>query len=358
MKLVARRAKTVAFLSIVGASLAGVGLAQGAGKGVSAHSGSAPQTSASIGVSLGAMEAAARSVARTIVQLRRFFDGKGGVVTVREELKVDANGSADAPYSLTFLGVEGEPAGSPISQQWAQNYVRYGSLFHQHGGFCVRDSANAQHNYALHDFGPVVRAGRAAQRVVVFPNRLDKAIWLLDVDAVTMVPLYTAEYDASCRLLAEIEAVSFTPAVQLLVPDQRTMTVAVFPDFAAARQHMGTAGLVEPSRSFTDEYALHRVQVTDNPLNGRRSLVLTYSDGIDEFFVVETPGASDYFAGLPSQGKSSASQTNTMARYRDPSMTVLVFWDENVGFQVAGRGSLRRLDGFARSIYTQALLTH
>jgi hypothetical protein len=37
-------------------------------------------------------------------------------------------------------------------------------------------------------------------------------------------------------------------------------------------------------------------------------------------------------------------------------MSVLLFWDDGVGFQVAGRGSLARLDEFAKRIYTQALL--
>jgi hypothetical protein len=100
------------------------------------------------------------------------------------------------------------------------------------------------------------------------------------------------------------------------------------------------------------------VQVADNPLNGRQTLLFTYTDGVDEFFVIESPGVSEFFAGLPSQVPSGVKTANTIARYRDASMSVLMFWDDNVGFQVTGRGSLRRLDGFAKSIFTQALLTH
>ena len=98
------------------------------------------------------------------------------------------------------------------------------------------------------------------------------------------------------------------------------------------------------------------LQVADNPLNNRRSMVLTYTDGIDEFFVIESPGVPEYFAGLPSQSKGGVGATNTIARYQDPTMRVLLFWDDGVGFQVAGRGSLGRLDGLAKSIYTQAVL--
>lgn len=329
--------------------------AQGTGKRAVAANGT-PQTSALGGVSLGAIDYAQRNVDHTVVQLRRFFEPGGSVYTVREELRVDANGTESAPYSLTFLGLEGELPGSPKWQTWSQNYSRFANLFHQHGGFRVRDLAKAQTNYTLHDFGPVTRAGRSAQRVVVFPNRLDKAVWLLDIDAATFLPLYTAEYDAQFRLLSELEVVTFSPTVQLTTPNQPSMTMTTFASFAAAQQALSAASLVEPAASCTGEYSLHKVQVADNPLNSRRTLVLTYTDGVDEFFVVESPGVSEFFAGLPSQQKSAGKPSNTMARYRDPSMSVLLFWDDGVGFQVAGRGSLRRLDDIGRSVYTKALL--
>ena len=51
----------------------------------------------------------------TVEQLRRFRTPNGGVVTVREQLQVDANGTTSPQFALTFLGVEGEPAGSPLS---------------------------------------------------------------------------------------------------------------------------------------------------------------------------------------------------------------------------------------------------
>ena len=78
-----------------------------------------------------------------------------------------------------------------------------------------------------------------------------------------------------------------------------------------------------------------------------------YTDGIDQFFVTQTFGVSDLFASLPARKKPSRS--HTIARYRDPAMSVLLFWDDGVSFQVAGRGSLLRLDDFAQAIYTKAI---
>ena len=337
------------------------GRAQGGDESPSSSAGS-PQTAPASALSIPALELAPRSQDHTIVQLRRFFDDRGGVVTVREELRVDADGSNSPPHTLTFLRVEGELPGSPLSQRWAQTYNRYGNLFYRHGCFRIRDLAKAQQNYALYDFGVVVRAGRTAHRVVIFPNQvfpngLDKAIWLLDVDTATFLPLYTAEYDARFRLLSEIEAVSFSTTVQLGTPSPSMMVVSSQQSVAAAKAFMGNpAGVIEPSSLLGGEYGLKSVEVAVNPLNNRQSLTLGYTDGIDQFFVVQSPGTSDYFASLPTQ-KSAAGNSNTIARYRDASMTVLLFWDDGVGFQVTGRGSLGRLDGIAKSIYTQALLS-
>lgn len=318
----------------------------------------APPLSASGGLSLAALDHAVRNTDVTIVELRRFFDATGMIATTREEVRVDANGTNSAPFSLTYLGLEGDLPGSPKWQYWGQNYQRFAGLLHRHGGFRVRDLALAEANYTLHPFGSVVRAGRPAERLVVFPNRLDKAIWLLEVDSATNIPLYSAEYNASFQLLSEIEAISFTASVQLTNPHSSSMAMTTHPTFAGAALALNIPGLVEPSTSFTGEYQLSTVQVADNPLNNRRSMVLTYTDGVDEFFVIESPGVSEFFAGLPSQSKGNTSATNTIARYQDPTMRVLLFWDDGVGFQVAGRGSLGRLDGVAKSIYTQAVLGH
>ena len=76
---------------------------------------------------------------------------------------------------------------------------------------------------------------------------------------------------------------------------------------------------------------------------------MSYTDGIDQFMVVQTVNVPDPFAGLP------GSAANTVGRFRDPAVSALVFWDNGVSFHVAGRGSLVRLDDVARTVYRQAL---
>ena len=147
----------------------------------------------------------------SVEQLRRFRDEMGNVVTVREQLQVDANGTARPDFQLTFVRVEGEPLGSALSLKWQQSYDRFATLFFRHGSFQIRDLARASANYTLHDFGQVIRAGRVARRMVVFPATGDKAIWVIDVDSVTSVPLLIAEFDSQLQLRANIEALVHRP---------------------------------------------------------------------------------------------------------------------------------------------------
>ncbi|MFK7739403.1 MAG: hypothetical protein AB8H80_03695 [Planctomycetota bacterium] len=288
----------------------------------------------------------------TANQLRRFRQPDGTVVTTSEHLQVQANGSAQPAFSLSFVGVQGEPTGSALWQDWQQNYDRYARLFFRHGSFSIRDLTQAQNNYTLHDFGPVVRAGRAAQRLVIFPGTLDKAIWVVDVDSLTSVPLYVAELDSRLIVHAEIETTSFSDTVQTFAPMHSTNIITPMPDYGTALQHLGLASsVIDPNVTGMPDYVAERIEVHDDPINGQQKLVMVYGDGIDQFFVVQNINSLDPFDGMPNETAGG----NTIARFRDPAVSALVFWDDNVTFHVAGRGSLRRLDALARVVFLQAL---
>lgn len=288
----------------------------------------------------------------SVEQLRRFRDEAGQIVTVRERLQVEANGTVRPDFELTFLNVEGEPSGSPLNLEWQQAYNRFGMLFVRQGSFQVRDNAKASANYSLHDYGQVVRAGRIARRMVVFPNSVDKAIWVVDIDSLTSVPLLIAEFDNLYRLRANIEVLTFTSSVQVITPTVPSFNVTPMPDFPMAEAFLGNpSGLVDPNVMVTSEYSLETVEIYDDPINGRQKLVMSYSDGIDQFTVAQTLNSPDPFATLP----SSVGGAHTIGRFRDAALSALVFWDDQVAFHVAGRGSLRRLDQVASRIYLQAL---
>ncbi len=331
----------LSFVSAAGFSVEGL-RAQVAGK---------VQTAAPRVPTIASMSQALLQQDYTSVQLRRFRTAQGQIVTVRERLQVQANGTKEPLFAITFLGVEGEPAGSPLYVEWQQAYARYGNLFFRHGSFHVRDLVRASANYTLHDFGPVVRAGRSARRIVVFPASIDKAIWVLDIDSATHVPVFVAEFDSTLKVFAEIEAQSFSPSVVNITPTPPMQAITPVLDFAAAQTFLGNpTGLVDPDiAGLMGDYELDAVEVHQDPLNGREKVVMSYTDGIDQFMVVQTVNVSDPFTGLP------GSAANVIGRFRDPAMSALVFWDDDVSFHIAGRGALSRLDDVARKVYRQAL---
>ncbi len=325
--------------------------AQGPGRAISAAGGTPPP----VVPTLAGMAQAVRTNDYTAVQLRRFRDAQGNVVTVRERVAVDANGTAHPDFVVTFLGVEGELPGSLLTLEWQRTYDRFGPLFFSHGTFRVRDLAAASANYTLHDFGGVVRANRSARRMVVFPGTLDKAIWVVDFDVQTQVPLYFAEFDVQMHLLAEVEAQTFVTSCGPLPLTAASTGITPLPDFSTARAFMGNPPqMVDPIVNVANDYQVDSVEVHVDPLNGRQKLVMTYTDGVDQFLLVQAPGTPDLFGGLPSKLGGG----NVVARFRDPAMSVLLFWESGVSFHVAGRGSLTRLDDLARALYVQALSTN
>jgi hypothetical protein len=283
----------------------------------------------------------------TATRVRRFRSEGGGVVAVNELF--EANGGTARAKDITFLGVEGEPSGSALSLKWSQTYSRFKMLLATSGCFTVRDLGRAQQNYTMHDFGSTIRASRLAHRFVVFPNVLDRAFWVIDVDQQTSALLYSAEFDCQLRLISEVEVTSFQPSARPLPMPVRL----VYPDFVTAKSQMtDQGGLIDPDVSLAASYALDEVEVRDNVLSGQQMLISAYSDGIDQFLVIQLPGTSDWLAGMPGTRRGGQAMGR---RYRDPTMSVHMFWEGGVTFHVAGGGALASLDALAKQVYLQAL---
>lgn len=313
---------------------------------------------------------------------RRFLDpqgsnplgGGGAMVQIRERLLLQGDGSEGSPFRLEFLEVVGSAQDPAQTARWGEVYRANAGLLHLHGGFRVRDAAAAARNYQVYDFGVFHRIGREVRRSVVFPRRMDKGIWLVDVDTETGVVLYSAEFDSSLRMLSEIETTTLSlgpiPDKQPLMGASRVgarpswswqprLVVSKFPSFATAAAGIQGSVLVDPAvGQVVSEYGQHLFQVTEDPANGDRTLVLGFTDGIDEFFVLQTNAMSDPFKGNPSvfsKRDKTGSQTHAIASYDDPAMRVYAFYENGLLFQVVGRGSLVRLKGVATRVCQQAV---
>lgn len=299
-------------------------------------------------------------------QVRRFLDAAGALVSVQERLTVVANGTATPPFQLEFVGTVGAVPESETATTWRNTYRKHASLFHEHGSFRVRDVAAAARNYTIHDFGVGLRAGRTTRRVVVYPRLDDKPIWLLELDVMTGRPLYAGQFDRQIRLLGEVEvqAVQEITEVNALAPDwnwRPRMTVVPHATAADAIQSLQAGDqdnslLVQPRLdSLTGEYVLHRAHVSEDPLNGARSLVLTYTDGIDSFFVVQAPGSPNPLQVFPNLLQPRGTRAHTIAYHDDPAQRVYWFGHGDTSFTIAGSGALQRLDAVAKQVYRQAV---
>ena len=301
-------------------------------------------------------------------RIRRFLDPTGQLVQVREQLTVQADGTPDAAFKLDFVDVVA-PTGSSSSArvQWGEVYRANAGLLHMHGGFRIADAQLAQQNYQIFDFGTCRRLGRDVRRVVVYPNRQDKGAWMVDLDVQTGVILYSAEYDAQLRLINELETTSFvlTGSAIELGPRNRTkpawswrpkMQVSKFDSISAASVRLGSFVPTQPSLgSVVTDYRQNLVQVTEDPVNGDRTLVLGYSDGIDEFFVLQTKGGGNPFSEHPAVRNVNATSAHAIASYDDASMRAYVFHESGTTYWVVGSGSLARLKDVSFRICQQAV---
>jgi hypothetical protein len=297
-------------------------------------------------------------------QVRRFLDSSGNLVELQERLTVQGNGSQSSPFRLDFVDQLGPKAKqgpvAMLAPKWDALYQDHAGLLFLHSGFRVHDPVLAQANYSILDFGTARRAGRDVRRVVVYPGRPDKAIWVVDVDTLTGIPLYSAEFDPSAHLLGEVEITALNLG-SAMIPQtanwnwspRLTITNLTSPQ-QAATSLVGASPTIPAVGQIMSEYALRDLHVAGNTLNASQTLVFGYTDGIDEFFVSEAFGSNDPFAPSPMTPRG-APRTHTIASYDDPGLRAYVFHENGVSFEVIGRGSLRRLQDVAKRVCHQAV---
>ena len=291
-------------------------------------------------------------------QVRRFLDEDGRMVQVREAITVLGDGTKDSPFQLEFQDLVGTQLGTVERSKWQVRYQVHAGLLHHHGTFRLRDAALAAQNYQIVDFGAFPRSGRVVRRTVIFPRRLDKGIWVLDLDIETGVPLYSAEFDNRGVLIGDVEIQSFSPTlsptdVATFVAWQPRLVVNNLPATTSmTRLPWSVAQTVRIAGNLT-EYRQSVTQVTQDPVNGDSTLVMGFSDGVDEFFVTQSIAAGNPFPAITIPGKIATGKEHVIASYSDPALRAYVFHEQGLTFQVIGRNSLTRLKGVAWELCRQ-----
>ena len=301
-------------------------------------------------------------------RVRRFLGSNSEIVQVREQLMLQGDGTRDSAFRLDFLDLIGSiPPSATAQAVWSEVYRNNAGLLHMHGGFHVTDPALAQQNYQIFDFGQATRIGRGVRRIVVFPTRTDKGIWVLDLDVVTGVALYTGEYDSQLRLISELETTSFALMGSAIQVSSRgatkpawswrpRMTVSRFGDLQSANMRLGVFVPLQPAIGGTvSDYRQQFVQVTEDPVNGDQTVVLGYSDGIDEFFILQSRSGGNPFLDHIATATITSSAAHAIASYDDRAMRAYVFHEAGTIYWVVGSGSLQRLKDVSFRLCQQAV---
>ena len=291
-------------------------------------------------------------------QLRRVRDGsqQGDWLEIRERVLHDLDSNGEERFGLEYLEAQGNRFSRQELLSRSQLYSSRAGFLYSYQSFRVHDVAEARANYRIYPFMSTQRLGRAVERVVVYPVRWDRSIWLLDLDTETGYPLYSGEYNNRIQLLSEVVVEEFKIGDVTLTSTsqwQPKMLVTSYDSIDIALRGLSNRSqrmIHEEVEGLPPGYETSRTQVVENFL-GEESLVSVFSDGIDNLFLVQTSGVDSLFDQLG----ISSTDTNTVAEYRDLNVAQYAFHSEDVRFLIVGRSSLSGLEATVHAVYRQAI---
>lgn len=302
-----------------------------------------------------------RLVAR-IRQTRSVFqaDGQGGAswASIDESLVLggrDAEGNQ--LFRLNLDSVPGEQLDPVELEQRRALHASHAGYLQQFETFRIEDPLAAARNYSLLHLDDRQRLGRTTHRIAVIPRQFGRSAWILELDAATLYPLFSAEISAFGMVVSTLEVTSFAPtnavglgAVTWWTP---TMSMARFRDANAAANSLGVLrpATLEGTHVPAD-YRLVEARAVRDDLRPESSLVLVYGDGLDSLFVVETYGAPP--PPLPWSSPTDTSAPYAIFSYQDQNVSQYMFYVRGVRTLVIGRATHFELASLAESLLVQA----
>jgi hypothetical protein len=323
------------------------------------------------GITFEAIAAAESSLSLRLEQVRRCLEitrtdsagPRSSWSGIREQLLVSPHPTTgEQRFDLRFLGLEGGTGGTGSSSAATEALRRelfrgHAGYLHLHAQFRIDDPRLAEQNYAIVDLGPRERLGRPTYRLALLPRRLGRNPWILEVDAQTSYPLFRAEFNVAGVLVSTLEVTRFEivePAalagVDWWEPIRRIESFSSV-QTAVASLPAGAAPTLPNAGQMPLGYQLHAVRVVHEDLRPESSLVLTYTDGIDEIFIVSTVGAPA--PALPVA--SGAGGAYAILHYQDQNVAQFLFHANAVNTMVIGRAGQFALPGIAHDLLVRAL---
>jgi hypothetical protein len=292
-----------------------------------------------------------RQVRRVLDRTRRNDVGNAWVALVEELIHGAQPGSqgsqANQPelFRLELVGME-NVALSPAQFEQARklHQSKAGFLYHFQS-FRVFDVAEAAKNYSIAFLGVSARAQRPVYRVAVYSRLGGRSGWLLELDLETGYPLYRGEYETTGDLVGEVEVVEFDPNYSGSLPQPTTPAgVTRYGDPAAAALALQLPSRVVPEPDVLPRgYVFGSAKTVINAYTGKQEVVLIYSDGIDQVFVIAS-----------SDPRESLGEGHVCAFHRDAAgVAQASFVDRGLSVLLVGRGTDAAFRSLTYRMYAQ-----
>lgn len=279
--------------------------------------------------------------------------GDSGIVEA-----VFAEGAPNRRFQARLVAIRGAENLPPdqIAKQ-TRNYDSHAGYLQQYQGFRIGDVELASQNYSYLSIWSGSMLGRPCTWAAVLPLVRDRSSWLLLVDDATGYPLYQGEYNVGGRLASEYCVTEFRPGAAAQIPNDVAWWTPThyglqdFPSEGDAVVAYGTpVGAKPPFPALANElpsgYTLALSRISTLLLNGDKTLVFDYSDGIDHLFLTEKPSPNP----IP-----PASAGHQVQIYTDLAATLCRFEHDGIEFLAVGRGNPEPVKHLAKSVYGRAV---
>ncbi|MBK8980477.1 MAG: hypothetical protein IPM29_31630 [Planctomycetes bacterium] len=291
--------------------------------------------------------------------LDRSPDGTMRWLTAREQLRTAPDVQGEPRFELQFIGFSGASLLTPTQlttkQRLYQEHVGYLFL---HGSLRIHDPIRAASNYWLIALENTVRLGRAVRKVAVIPRQFGIHPWILEVDDATGYPLYRGEYDATGRLVSELVVTSYSEydgnSSEFSANWwQESLASTSYPTLRDAENRYPNAHFQFPEpRDLPPGFAFRSVRIVQDDLRNEPSVVASWTDGIDEIFVVATVNAPAPALPQPAAGPYD---TYALYAYRDMNTAQFMFHVDQVRHMVIGRGGQVWVGSIAYELLSRAV---
>ncbi|MHC5066277.1 MAG: hypothetical protein ACYTG5_20145 [Planctomycetota bacterium] len=291
-----------------------------------------------------------------LYQVRRILDGENWLALSEELWSAPAVAGGKPRFRLTLDNIEGRSFSDAELADRSASFAQRAPFLHLHGSFRVHNAELAEQNYLVLDLGPGLRIGRPVTKVILVPKQVGSTPWVLEIDHETGYPLYREEYDARGQVVSVLEVVDFQHGFRATPPEDfewwtEKRDVREFEDFQAAlREFPGIVAQPEPN-FLPSGYEPSEYRTIASDLNTEETLVQTFSNGIDEVFLLTTANATR--PEVLRNRYDDERQVSLMV-FEDQNSTQLMFFKGNLRYQILGRSSADQLESFARSMIRKA----